>query len=1261
MQKNNLHIYALLALVVLFVSINFQNILDFNNNFNKSSARTRLSASVIGSQLNNASCQTPGRKYNLISIGHHVNAPEYFTDFADCPTKVATNSGDWFNTSTWSGSIPGENDIVLIPKGLSVSLKDNAKVKTIGVAGSFTLNPTSDSDLHVSNFLTYPGSNLDITPDRNAIQDIVFTGSLDSSKDPGQFGVGLVAIDSNINIVGRSTQNTNSKISAGGAISGSSNIQVEDSISDWRVGQSVIFSDAKKVDSNAEYVSYTEIKKITSISGRSFTIDSPLVNSYKSSVVYVGQNIRFSSKASVKGHILFTGNTKLEFSGVYIEKLGRTRSSPTGSATISANGEVQSIASNQIGRYSLHAHHLEQPYHIEGNVIYNIGLDDKNDDMQRWNATLHMSYGIFENNSVVNPGEAGIAVETFLDTGLVKNNLVIGSGGGGRYASLVQSFGIWSRSPFINIVDNRVEGYVKAFAYWIDSDDFGIYDGMTFPRISGSSLSGKNVQSQTGPGKFSGNRNTAYIGFNSREYLSASGSLWVAHMFGSTYNVEDFVSTHGGVTSFYTRDVYFNNIKINETEKTSNSSEFGFVSVGSVAKITNSEIKGFTYGYNPTSFGVFKNGVLDNEVDVVTFIGDFISSGHHLSSGSGPVLDSVKFSPNGIHIVAAAFSPISSANFTNNSLLNYIRTGTPETFRSDLTTYLQRGPESFVRLLSPDRRIVVKNYNNNGSDFLVYPSYQAADFKIPVIDSTNQELFDGKSSHPYAAGVVGRSIGDHIVKNPISNPKILGLVEAVSPFTVIQDYNYFFPNAVRDGYTLKYYTNSSGVEYDSNNKLPNYGGQEKVIQNVKLSRGLNKILTEIKGQKYTLLVVGPDGLPTSTSDIVKIETPVDTTIPQIPPIDPNKIPDNSQTTIPPVAPINNTSITVLNPRGGEYVVGNTEASATANPLQISWTSTGLNNKFFRVALKNKGGDVCNLGYVSSNTQYVNVFPYIGYKCLNSDMIITPGEYKALVHVDATTDLSMRDESDVFFTLSSNVLGSTDKSQGLKVSIGTPLNAVACPFETNITRKSGVSSYQVYANTAKQFATGGTAPYSISPLYLSLYISDRVTIPVKITDSTNKSVTVNCNFVLTDAVQYTQTSTPTPTPVQTYAPVQTTAATSPTSQASGVPVSITSYENKTTFTTGNVIFDAVGPTDGVYYRWNITNSSGVTTTQQNGYVITKMYWNFTTPGTYKVNLSVLDNNTGAVVGTSNTITVTITSGQNGASTITIFDWFIGLFR
>jgi hypothetical protein len=844
MKKKNQPVYILIALLVLFFAINFQYIVNFTKNLAGLVYDDSNLASVTSNNIQKTSCQTSARRHNIISVAHHVGTPELFTDFADCPTKTAVRSGDWYSISTWGGSLPAANDVVLIPNGINVVLKDNVQVKTLGVAGSLSLNPSSDSKLEVSNFLTYPGSKLNIVPNINAVQTVAFTGNLNTITDPGQFGVGLVAIDSDINIVGRQTQNTNSRIVSASA--GSTRIQVLDNISDWRVGQNVIFSDAVKV--NNQYISNTEIKRIVAINGNFLTIDSSLSNTYKSSVVYAGQNIRFTSNASVPGHILFTGNTKLEFSGAYIEKMGRTRSALIKSVQLSADGELTAGA-NQIGRYSLHMHHLENPYHVASNVIFNDDL------MLRWSATLHMSHGVFENNSIVNPGESAIAVETYLDTGTVKNNLVIGFGGGGEYEQKIQSYGYWSRSPFINALNNRVEGWVKAYSYYIDpsESESRTYKGRIFPNISSGPLSGRDVESVKEPGLFDGNSSTAYTGFAKDESWRRSGALSLWHFLGTYIKVSNFTATRGGILAYYSRDAYFDRIKLNETEKGSNSSLWGYVGIGiSTAKFTNSEITGFKFGFVPGSISEYKNGVLDNEIDVVDVIGDQDCICHEDSIGGFVTLDSVKFSPTGKHIVVSPFF---------NRTSNFEQTESIQTLTRDIESYIGSDPVKFTRLLWPNNRVFVKNYNMEGKNFTVYPTYSSPNFRIPVVNLTNQELYDGRGTHPFVSGVYGRSLGDHIVKNPIYNPRIIGLAENTEPMKVIFDSLFLYPEQPSSSHSIVYYTNSSGVRMNQVTALVEYFGVQKTIRNLTAYAGLNKYQLNVNGNPYTILLVGSKNLP----------------------------------------------------------------------------------------------------------------------------------------------------------------------------------------------------------------------------------------------------------------------------------------------------------------------------------------------------------------------------------------------------------------
>lgn len=872
---------VLIGLSLIFINANNSLGLMSNNSLGG------MQAATISSIASKDGCGVSNRKYSLLSIAHHVGSPELFTNFTDCPTKIAVRSGDWNDQGTWGGGIPSQDDIVLIPKNTAITLSNSARVKTAGVAGSLVFNDRSNINFEVENFQTYSGGSLTITPSDNVVHKIIFTGNVEISRDPAQYGLGLVAIDSNVKIKGRSTRATNSKIISANA--GSNSITVADDVSDWRVGQNIILADTEKVGD--QYVPHTEIKRISSINGSTINLDSSLSNTYKSSVVYAGQNIIFTSNAPVSGHIMFTGNTKLDFSGVYIEKMGRTRSAPVASVNFSQDGEVLGLPDNQIGRYSLHAHHLEQPYYISGNVINNTG-----DSMLRWSATLHASYGSFTNNSIVNPGESGIGIETYVDTGDVSNNLVIGSGGGAEYGQAFQSFGIWSRSPFSNINNNRIEGWVKSYAYFIDPDGSQFYVGQTFPHVEGSPKSGATVHNQEIPGTFNGNINTAYVGFPKGNEFRRASALWLGHFFGSTYTVDDFKSTRGGIFAYYSRNFTFNNIKLNNSEENSNSAQYGYLAVGVLmASFTNTEITGFQAGYVPASISEFRNGRLDNKIDVVSMIGDQDCYCHADSPGENIVLDSVQFSPTGMHVVMVPKFAYAFELFRKIS--------NPSEISSDIETILKTGPEYILRMLNPNSRIILKNYNLQGQNYIVYPTYQTPDFIVPTFGVSNQDLYDGKGTISYSAGMYGRSLGDYIVRNPIYNPKIFGLVESIKPPRVLASADDFQPLAASPSYNLRYYTNSPGTKVNFSNFLIDYGGDEHVISNFKGFRGLNKIQVKINNNPYTLLFYGPDGLPVGTQPT---DEQVVTDTPKVPDAPkPAEVPANN--------PLNNPLNPITNP------------------------------------------------------------------------------------------------------------------------------------------------------------------------------------------------------------------------------------------------------------------------------------------------------------------------------------------------------------
>ncbi len=216
----------------------------------------------------------------------------------------------------------------------------------------------------------------------------------------------------------------------------------------------------------------------------------------------------------------------------------------------------------------------------------------------------------------------------------------------------------------------------------------------------------------------------------------------------------------------------------------------------------------------------------------------------------------------------------------------------------------------------------------------------------------------------------------------------------------------------------------------------------------------------------------------------------------------------------------------------------------------------------------------------------------------------------------------------------------------------------CPFDTDIPKASALSKYSIYPNLSKSFATGGTAPYNVSPSYLALYISDRLTVPVTITDAANRSVVVNCNFVVSDSAQTTQQTTQTTqttnTPVTTTSPFITTLTAFKNRTSTPTSLNTLNISDSIVMTVGNISrVDGYGiimqDTSG-----NIVNPTMIENNRSNRIVV------LVPPGTLGNYNIYLKETMGGGNQVSNSIPVTVVN-PNSANAVTVFDWFTGLFR
>ena len=117
---------------------------------------------------------------------------DWMTNVAANPTFTAPAGLSYW--SDWSDQL-NPDSIVLIPAGTQVIFDATSTVKTIGVKGSLTFDPTTSTNLTVGTIFVYAGGNLTAKiPDPQVKMNVTFQGILNLTEDPGQTSIGLTAM-----------------------------------------------------------------------------------------------------------------------------------------------------------------------------------------------------------------------------------------------------------------------------------------------------------------------------------------------------------------------------------------------------------------------------------------------------------------------------------------------------------------------------------------------------------------------------------------------------------------------------------------------------------------------------------------------------------------------------------------------------------------------------------------------------------------------------------------------------------------------------------------------------------------------------------------------------------------------------------------------------------------------------------------------------------------------------------------------------------
>lgn len=670
-------------------------------------------------------------KLPIISGTAFNDVGSWLPDIAKVANVRVNQSGKW--SEVLAGANLTENDVLLIPEGVKVVYDEvnSQKFKAVAVKGSLTFDPTRDTKMTVETLHVYVTGELNISPDnKNIRSEVVFSGTINTTEDPEQFNLGLVASGGKIQIIG--TELSSSFTNVLEAEADSNTILVNNS-DGWKVGDELYLAGSEE-NVNINDLAYkhkdqTETLSIVNIfddvlnpTEKIITLNKKLKFNHNSYVTNVTRNVILSSDIggnNDKGHILLSGHTLATISNASLLNLGRTTVDEIDDTVFSGN-TVSSVGGNQNNRHALQARYVQNSFFFKGNSIINSG---------RFGILNYKGTGVISGNTIVGSTGSGIASGSGLETGLVVNNIVVGTTEGiteseteSRFSNSqgedigVEGSGFWFRGPLLKVEGNVATGYFPGGAYVYQTDSSFVDDNQV-PNIDGvdKTLKGKNINIDTTPiqayGSFDNNKAQGLIGsglyLKNRKTLSGDivDNLSVKNLAADAIGLKVKNSTQINI-----QNTLLTGVDINSTS-------VGVLVAGddqTKVNIKNSKIENFAYGYEtPALGGELEAVTFDNKIDI-----------------------NVKTKPGIMSLV------LTGPKFTNTSRDNI----------------------KFNEALGASETVYAYNYNQTGKDYRIYSSLETAPSTALALVGLKNGVADNLSG-----GVDPESGGNALVTNVSSD------------------------------------------------------------------------------------------------------------------------------------------------------------------------------------------------------------------------------------------------------------------------------------------------------------------------------------------------------------------------------------------------------------------------------------------------------------------------------------------------------------
>ncbi len=481
---------------------------------------------------------------HAISVPHDTVPRFANVSQAGSPVLINMASGDFSDPSIWpANQVPGDDARIQIAPYTIVTYDLDSAVRydCIEVREHARLEFATDqtTSMLVNEIMVLPEGELIIGDETHPIQnevsaEIIFrgdsepkTGTVENpGMDPKQYGRGLIVFGK-ATMHGRAMDRTFLRFAVE-SLAGESTLQLESEPIGWRPGDRLLIPDTRQhaFRKNETFTSQAEEVIIERLEGAMVHLTEALVYDHKgprdvegnvgpierTMLPHVGnltRNIILRSENPAdnqrRGHTIYLHRAEIDLRYAVFQDLGRTTIEALDSTVFDEHGALEKIGTNQIGRYSLHLHHLWGPenpentgyqYTVVGNVI---------EGMKKWGMTIHNAhYGLIKDNIAYAGEGSAIATEEGNEAyNVIERNFVVHTRAGDTQQILGHSVGrggvfngralfgttrdaFWFSGEY-NYVRDNVAANTPDFAF--NYNGYYIKDTMRIPRYRGADLS----------------------------------------------------------------------------------------------------------------------------------------------------------------------------------------------------------------------------------------------------------------------------------------------------------------------------------------------------------------------------------------------------------------------------------------------------------------------------------------------------------------------------------------------------------------------------------------------------------------------------------------------------------------------------------------------------------------------------------------------------------------------------------------------------